>query len=191
MAGVRNPVYWARMDLRNGQRRRQSYNSIQKFNERWARLQRIQNLVSNDFVDELLSENDSLTEKEYDTLIGRIEEMRAWVEAISDGIDIATNAHLSKYATHIKNVALMAIKLCRKYEQDAVVYLGPEAKGDAVLLFKNGSSQSIGKFNPSKIAQAYSRVRGGSFVFEGWEYIAQTSGEALIDDSMQVLYSVK
>ena len=135
MAGIRNPGYWVRVDLRSGQRRRQSYESIQKFNERWARLQRIQDLVSDNFVDELASINDSLTKKENDTLVERLEEMRAWVEAISEDIDIATNAHLSKYATRIKSVALMAIKLCRKYEVyndvDSVSY---DAKRKMILL---------------------------------------------------------
>ena len=92
-------------------------------------------MVSDNFVDELASINDSLTKKENDTLVERLEEMRAWVEAISEDIDIATNAHLSKYATRIKSVALMAIKLCRKYEVyndvDSVSY---DAKRKMILL---------------------------------------------------------
>ena len=54
--------------------------------------------------------------KEYERLMERIEDMQAWATAISDSIDIANNGHLSKYATRVKNVALMAIKLCMKYQ---------------------------------------------------------------------------
>jgi hypothetical protein len=59
-----------------------------------------------------------------------------------------------------------AAALCKKYEQDAVIYGGPETKGDAHLIFKNGTSDNIGKFQPGKVAQAYSKIKGGkTFVF--------------------------
>ena len=56
--------------------------------------------------------------------------------------------------------------LCKKYEQDAVVYGGPETKGNAHLIFKNGSDENIGVFQPGKVSQAYSKIKGGkTFVF--------------------------
>ena len=132
---IRNPVYWARMELQSGPYNRQSYNAVQRFNERWGRLQKIQNMVVNDFVHELASVQDSLTTKEYDKLMERIEDMQGWADAISESIDIATNAHLSKYATRVKNVALMAMKLCGKYQVygdiDSVSY---DAKRKMIVL---------------------------------------------------------
>ena len=59
-----------------------------------------------------------------------------------------------------------AKSLCKKYEQDAVVYGGPETKGNAHLIFKNGSDENIGVFQPGKVSQAYSKIKGGkTFVF--------------------------
>lgn len=56
--------------------------------------------------------------------------------------------------------------LCKKYEQDAVIYGGAETKGDAHLIFKNGTEDNIGKFQPNKVEQAYSKFKGGkTFVF--------------------------
>jgi hypothetical protein len=58
-------------------------------------------------------------------------------------------------------------KLCKKYEQDAVIYGGKDTDGDAHLLFKNGGEENIGEFQPGKVAQAYSKLKGGkSFVFQ-------------------------
>lgn len=71
--------------------------------------------------------------------------------------------------------------LARKYGQEAIVYLGPETDGDAVLVFPKGGETKIGKWNPNKIADIYSGVKGGTFVFEGWEYVTQTPTEALIE----------
>jgi hypothetical protein len=59
-----------------------------------------------------------------------------------------------------------AKSLCKKYEQDAVIYGGADTKGDAHLIFKNGSEDNIGKFQPGKVEQAYSKFKGGkTFVF--------------------------
>jgi hypothetical protein len=56
--------------------------------------------------------------------------------------------------------------LCKKYNQDAVIYGGEDTKGDAHLIFKNGSEDNIGKFQPGKAEQAYSKFKGGkTFVF--------------------------
>ena len=112
---IRNPVYWARMDLQHGRYRRQSNAAVQRFNERWQRLQKIQNMVADDYVNGLVSVQESLTQKEYDKLVERIRDSQEWADVIEKGIDVAVNADLSKYATSVKNVALMAIKLCIKY----------------------------------------------------------------------------
>ena len=51
--------------------------------------------------------------------------------------------------------------LCKKFEQDAVIYGGKETGGNAALIFKNGEMQDIGTFQPGKIEQAYSKLKGG------------------------------
>lgn len=56
--------------------------------------------------------------------------------------------------------------LCKKYEQDAVVYGGEDTKGDAYLIYKDGSDENVGKFRADKVEQAYSRLKGGhTFAF--------------------------
>ncbi len=77
-----------------------------------------------------------------------------------------------------------ALSMAKKYDQDAVVYAGPETKGDVILLYKNGTKDNIGAFNPMKIAQAYSKVKGKSFTFEGFEY----KPVGYIENSIAVAY---
>ena len=74
-----------------------------------------------------------------------------------------------------------AVGLGLSYNQDAVIYGGPETQGLVTLIFKGGGEQSIGKFHPGRIAQAYSSLRGKTFTFEGFEYPAQTFVEGLIE----------
>jgi hypothetical protein len=60
-----------------------------------------------------------------------------------------------------------SLQLCKKYEQDAVVYGGKDTKGNANLLFKNGSTQDIGEFRTGKVEQAFSKIKGNkTFVFK-------------------------
>ena len=72
-------------------------------------------------------------------------------------------------------------KLIRKYNQDSAVWAGPETDGEVVLIYDSGEIEKIGKFHPNRIARAYSRLRGKPFSFEGFDYIAQSWGEALIE----------
>lgn len=59
------------------------------------------------------------------------------------------------------------MSLCKEYNQDAVVYSGKETEGKVVLIFKNGGTSNIGsKFEPNKVAQAYSVVKNRSFLFK-------------------------
>ena len=58
-------------------------------------------------------------------------------------------------------------KLLSQFKQQAVIYSGPETDGNAVLIRDNGSFVIIGKFSPNKIADSFSKLKGGrSFVFE-------------------------
>ncbi len=74
----------------------------------------------------------------------------------------------------------LIISLGKKYDQDAVVYCGPESGGKVTLIFKDGGILPIGDFQPNKIAQAYSKLPGKdgkTFVFE---YVVQGHVEGLI-----------
>jgi hypothetical protein len=76
-----------------------------------------------------------------------------------------------------------AKKMMTRYEQDAIVFSGPETKGKVSLMFRKGAPMNIGKFHPGAIAQAYSQVKGRPFKFEAFEYPAQSHAEALIEQS--------
>lgn len=67
----------------------------------------------------------------------------------------------------VPNISKKAISLlCKKYDQDAVVYGGRDTKGNAHLIFRDGSEDNVGKFHPDRIQQAYSKFKGGhSFSF--------------------------
>lgn len=63
----------------------------------------------------------------------------------------------------------LATKWGKKYNQDAILFKDEQKDAKIELIFQNGSSESIGKFNPNKLAQAYTKLRGRSghtFVFE-------------------------
>lgn len=64
-----------------------------------------------------------------------------------------------------------ATALAKKYDQDAIVYQGPDIIGNVLLISKSGAKIAmLGKFSPNKIAQGYSKIKGRNFTFEGFEY---------------------
>jgi hypothetical protein len=70
----------------------------------------------------------------------------------------------SFFIPNISNEQLLG--LTKKYNQDSAVYGDKENPGEAFLLFKNGSTENIGKFNANKVATAYSQMKGDkSFLF--------------------------
>jgi hypothetical protein len=72
------------------------------------------------------------------------------------------STEVSLFVPNIKKDELS--ELCKKYEQDAVIY--GDRNSDAHLIFKNGDSENIGKFQPGKVSQAYSKLKGGkTFMF--------------------------
>lgn len=61
-----------------------------------------------------------------------------------------------------------AHKLGKKYEQDAIIFGGPESDGKVVLVFKSGKTMPIGKFSPRTIGQGFSELanqQGRGFAF--------------------------
>ena len=87
-----------------------------------------------------------------------------------------------------------AMALGEAYQQDAVVYAGPETGGMVQLHFKDGSTMDIGTFSPMAIGQAFSEYRSKKsgdmskvarfFKFEGHSYPAQTHLEKLVEAQM-------
>ncbi len=80
-----------------------------------------------------------------------------------------------------------AHSLGNEYNQDAVIYAGPETNGQVNLIFKDGSTMALGKFSPANIAQAYSELKGGrTFRFEYLEWPTQGRTEALMEQAYKV-----
>lgn len=87
-----------------------------------------------------------------------------------------------------------AMALGEAYNQDAVVYAGPETGGNVQLHFKDGSTMDIGTFSPMAIGQAFSEYRTKKdgemgkvarfFKFEGHSYPAQSHLEKLVEAQM-------
>ncbi len=71
----------------------------------------------------------------------------------------------------IPNISQQHIQaLGKKYQQDSVLFADEEtkAKGEATFIdSKSGEAFNIGKFSPGKVAQGYSKLKGGQvFTFE-------------------------
>jgi hypothetical protein len=94
---------------------------------------------------------------------------------------------LMVFKIHLKD----AVELGKSFDQDAVVYAGPETGGQTQLHFKNGETMDLGEFNPSAIGQAYSVWRNkrpkkpdeksAKFTFEGYGYPAQSFVDKLTE----------
>jgi hypothetical protein len=85
-----------------------------------------------------------------------------YVDCPSDKLQ--DSIEVSLFVPHMKKRDIEL--LCKKYEQDAVIYGGEDTEGNAHLIFKNGTEDNIGKFQPGKVEQAYSKFKGGkTFVF--------------------------
>jgi hypothetical protein len=93
-----------------------------------------------------------------------------------------------------------ATRLGKHFDQDAVVYAGPETGGQVHLQFKNGETMDLGSFNPMTIGQAYSEYRSKQdkdlkkgqlpraerhFTFEGYSYPAQSFIEKLAEAAIE------
>tara|TARA_Y100000310_G_scaffold290049_1_gene316925 strand:- start:613 stop:1281 length:669 start_codon:yes stop_codon:yes gene_type:complete len=100
-----------------------------------------------------------------------------WVECQDESLeykDCPDNMKVPvvEYAYFIPNIIKKdVVKLAKKYDQDAIIYQGEETDDKVELISKSGLSiMKLGKFSPDKIKQAYTQVKGHTFVFEGFEY---------------------
>lgn len=72
-----------------------------------------------------------------------------------------------------------AKKLMEVFEQDAIVYAGPEVSNEVSLVFRvDGSVVSLGEFTPNSLGVAWSELKGKAFHFE---WVAQSATEKLIE----------
>lgn len=72
-----------------------------------------------------------------------------------------------------------AKKLMDMFDQDAVVYGGPEVSNQVSLVFRvDGSVVPLGDFTPDNLGSAWSELKGKAFHFE---WVAQSSTEKLIE----------
>lgn len=88
-----------------------------------------------------------------------------------------------------------AVGLGETYNQDAILYAGPETGGNVQLHFKDGSTLNLGEFNPMTVGQAFTEYRIASdknelgkvaryFTFEGLSYPAQSFVEKLTEQQL-------
>ena len=100
-----------------------------------------------------------------------------WKECKDPNIDYAKCPNNMKVpvieiSLFVPNLTLkQALKLAKKYDQDSIIYQGPETKDKVELVSKSGSSiKKLGKFSPDTIGRAYSKVKGRTFTFEGFQW---------------------
>lgn len=68
----------------------------------------------------------------------------------------------------------------KKYNQNAGLYNGADVGNHTILLYNNGTEEDLGNgFHPNKAAQAFSKIRGKTFIFE---YVQQ--GESFVEALM-------
>lgn len=94
---------------------RRDQQRIDRFNEKWKRLNAIAEEVREHCVLPLVLMSADLNGKELDKLQDHWNDVVDWSSAIANDIDGAQLRHLSQYATAIKRVTLYAVKLCQKY----------------------------------------------------------------------------
>lgn len=90
-----------------------SSQAVIQFNERWKRLEAIQDDIAENFINELLG---NLSNDDNDELMSHVEDILTWKKDMNERLDLAENKHLSEYAKDLKETAMLAIKLCQKYE---------------------------------------------------------------------------
>lgn len=74
------------------------------------------------------------------------------------------------------------------YDQDAIVFAGPETEGKVNLVFKDNTTMELGSFSPMTLSQAYSelpRHKGRHFHFEHFSWPTQGHTEALMEQSFR------
>lgn len=109
---VSNPLYWVGRYRQDERIRIKREASVTKFNEKWNRLNSIKTFIAEDFIQKLNGHD--VTEREnikLNELWSSVLENQLY---IAENINTCSSSDLSKYATSLKQLALHAIKLCKK-----------------------------------------------------------------------------
>lgn len=132
---MNNPVYWVNRHLQDKRQKVASAVATEKFNEKWHRLEKIRNNLHEHFITPLNGINVSAAEA--NAFHGLLVESNDRRKFIQESINSCSVTELSKYATSIKKLALLAFKLCKKYQIysdiDNVIY-----KASDKAIFLNG-----------------------------------------------------
>ena len=65
-----------------------------------------------------------------------------------------------------------------KYNQDSIIYSGPDTNGDIHIFYNDGKTEDLGEFHPMKISNYYSQLKGKPFHFD---YPAQNMGQSMME----------
>ena len=142
---------------------------VEKKSKSWGMITAFRNANSHD---ENMADNHELGKKLRDLNLGFFKVEGHWRECQDRKIkykkcpkdQLVDSTETTFFVPNIKKEDLL--KLCREYNQDAVVYGGPETKGNTHLIFNDGSEDNVGQFHPDRIEQAYSKFKGGhTFAF--------------------------
>lgn len=112
--GMNNPVYWVSKHLQDQRRIAANVASTERFNEKWHRLNKIRDHLHEQFI--LPLDGKKVSEAEADSFHLLLCETNDRRKFVQENIETCSFSELSKYATGIKKLALLAFKLCRKYE---------------------------------------------------------------------------
>ena len=108
---MRNGLYWVSKHLESNRHLAAKNNAVEKFNDRWFRLQKIHDDVMNQFVIPL--QDFEISQKDFDQLCKANDLARYLRVNINANINTCSVSELSKYATQIKKMALIAMDACR------------------------------------------------------------------------------
>ncbi len=110
--GMSNPIYWVNRHLQDQRRQEAKINSVNKFNEKWQRLNAIFDNLRENFIVPL--NGLSVTTLENQRLYSCLESAINMKSEISNRINDSSIGDLSKYATSLKRLILISFSLCKK-----------------------------------------------------------------------------
>lgn len=138
--GVNNPIYWVTRFRQEEIRRDRQQTSIDKFNEKWHRLIDVHESIIKHFLKPL--KDQLIDEQIADKLIAYANDAVVLRESIKSNINTCYASELSKYATALKKLALLAVKVCTKLQlyddTENVTYNAPSKSillNESVLFF--------------------------------------------------------
>jgi hypothetical protein len=128
-----NGLYWVSRHLDSNRHLAAKNHAVEKFNDRWFRLQNIHDDVMNQFIIPL--QEFEISQKDFDQLSKANDLARDLRASINANINTCSVSELSKYATQIKKIALIAMEACRAndvYNNITDVSYSKESRGITV-----------------------------------------------------------